>query len=387
MSARLLRDRSGMTLAELLIALIITSLVVTTALSFVQRQQSAFSRGAGQLHVVQNYRFAADLLERNLRTVGVGVVPSQPLLVYADSDVVAFNADYASRDPASQSAVYTNPTALPDEVDALTVTHRITLPRTGFLYPDTTYGLSLAETIIFYFAPDASTSRTDDYILYRQSNDQAPEVVARNLVRSPGLPFFSYLESVPTDSGTAYAEWAAPATLPLRHTMRRHLAPSDTGQFARIDRIRAVRVDFTSTNGERGSREQRQAVERLVRMPNAGLAPLQTCGRAPLPASAPSVSQDPSASAEAIDIAWNASSDDGGGEGDVVRYSIYRAVPGASEWGEPIFSIPAGQTSYSFSDQNVSPGDAYVYGVAAQDCTPTSSSMVASAEITVQDVP
>ena len=93
MRDRVLRDRRGMTLVELLIAMVVMGMVGAAALDFVQRQSAAFSVGAGRMSALQNYRFAAEVLERNVRTVGTGVPGGQPYLVYADSATLAFNAD------------------------------------------------------------------------------------------------------------------------------------------------------------------------------------------------------------------------------------------------------------------------------------------------------
>ena len=153
------------------------------------------------------------------------------------------------------------------------------------------------------------------------------------------------------------------------------------GAFARIDQIRAVEVSFRSTDGETGSLAQDALVRRLIRMPNAGQAQLRTCGDSPLFSSSVAASQAPSEAR--IDIAWNRSADEESGEQDVVRYAIYRRISGVADWGEPIFSVPAGNASYSFSDPSVLPGETYLYAVAAQDCTPSMSPFRSSASVTV----
>jgi Fibronectin type III domain. len=86
-----------------------------------------------------------------------------------------------------------------------------------------------------------------------------------------------------------------------------------------------------------------------------------------------------------VTVSWNRSSDDGGGERDIERYAIFRRGVGAAQIGDPISSIPAqvGAYSYSFVDTNVAPGASYVYGVAAQDCTPSVSDISLSNPITV----
>src|SRR5690606_34436072 len=193
MKPSILRDRQGATLIELVVGLAIMGFLVSAILSFVRQQEMAFGSGSGRMAALQNYRFAADVLERNLRTAGTGIVPGQPFLVYADSATIAFNADYATNDSADVFAVYRDLGASDEEVGSLTRARRYTLPQTSFAYPDSTYrdggATSAAETIIFYFVPDASTPRSDDFILYRRVNDRPAEVVARNLLRDEGRPF------------------------------------------------------------------------------------------------------------------------------------------------------------------------------------------------------
>ena len=50
----------------------------------------------------------------------------------------------------------------------------------------------MAELIIYFFEPDPTTTRLDDYVLRRQVNDAAPEVLARNLMKQGSTPFFRY---------------------------------------------------------------------------------------------------------------------------------------------------------------------------------------------------
>ena len=85
-----------------------------------------------------------------------------------------------------------------------------------------------------------------------------------------------------------------------------------------------------------------------------------------------------------VTLTWTRSSDDGGGEGDIQRYAIYRRLDTDTLFSEPFTSIPASVApTYSFVDGQVVPGQAYVYGIVAQDCTPLLSSMSVSAAVTV----
>jgi hypothetical protein len=74
-------------------------------------------------------------------------------------------------------------------------------------------------------------------------------------------------------------------------------------------------------------------------------------------------------------VRWNQAVDETGGEQDVQAYIIWRRPLAATTWNEPIASVPAGSTSPSYADQSAIPGTAYQYAVAAQDCTPSLSTM------------
>ena len=139
MKPTILRDRRGMTLIELVVGLVIMGFLVSAVLSFVRQQEMAFGFGSGKMSALQNYRFAADLLERNLRTAGTGIAAGQPFVVYADSSAIAFNANYATNDSADIFAVYQDLAALDSEVGSLPRSRRYTLPQSSFTYPDSTY--------------------------------------------------------------------------------------------------------------------------------------------------------------------------------------------------------------------------------------------------------
>jgi hypothetical protein len=84
-----------------------------------------------------------------------------------------------------------------------------------------------------------------------------------------------------------------------------------------------------------------------------------------------------------VTITWTRSSDEASGEKDVERYAIFRRLSSAAAFGDPITSIPAGQTNYSFVDASVITGNTYIYGIAAQDCSPNLSGVSASVAVTV----
>jgi len=381
--------RAGMTLIELLVALTVFSIVIAGALGAFQKETQVFRRGNERLGVLQNYRFAVNAVEQDLQAAGSGVTTQQPVLIYAGADVVAFNADYASRTAGDISAVYVDTAATDAEVMALKRPRRITLPATSFSYPDTTYlvgGVNgPAETIIFFFAEDSITARDDDYVLYRQANDLAPELVARDLLRTDDGPFFTYYELLTSDTAASRVVEVPSGVLPLAHSVPIHASPADTGAAARIDGIRGVRVELTATNGLAGDEEHTMEASRLVWLPNVGLVTSTSCGGKPLAVSTPGATGviDATSGEPQVELTWSRSPDEGGGEADVVRYVVWRRLSGAGDWGAPYLSIPAGASSYSYTDRAVDPGVTYEYAVSAQDCTPTLSDQSGAVAVTV----
>lgn len=375
--------RAGMTLPEVMISLVIGLIVLQVAVGFFAQQGRAFTRGTQAMMTQQNARYALNALEKDVRTLGSGVPAHQPQLVYAGPDVLSFNADYATGDASDVFAVYLESGAPPQQLQAATPGTRFLIPMTTTTYPDTAYrengSNSPAETITFFFQPDATTPRADDYALYRQVNGTAPAVVARSLLQTPGRRFFEYLVlEVPPDAPTRLV----PVAGPLRHSAALHGAPEDVGAAARVDSVRAVRVRFTVTSGETGRAERRRAVERVIRMPNAGQAVRNICGDEPQSAAIGATVVVMPDGARAVQIGWYPSVDETAGESDVLRYIVWRRAGGTADWGDPFVSIPAGQPLYNYVDQSVIAGTPYQYALSAQDCTPSRSPLSVTGTVT-----
>ncbi len=381
------RSRAGMTLVELLIAITIFGVVVTTAVAFMAQQNTAFQGAIHRLVALRNLRYAVSALSQDLETLGTNVPGAQPTLYYGDDDVVVFSADYATNIENDPFAVFYDPDAPSGQVTA--PIGAFSIPNASVSFPDTTYestpGVrSPAEVIIFYFRADSSTSRSDDYVLFRQVNNNAPEVVARNLLKVGTEPFFRY-ERVGDDGSGATTLFQVPDSLiPLHHSAWIHSSAADTGRSALPDSVRAVRVTLGATNGRSGAQEQTVQISRLVALPNAGFGVIATCGSAPILGVGLTATPITLAGGEpAVRLTWSPAVDETGGEGDVVRYVIWRRTPGATDWGDPYLAIPAGAASYTYDDAAVESGTAYEYGLAAQDCTPTLSSLTASSVVAV----
>lgn len=381
------RSRSGMTLVELIVALTIFGVVISTSVAFMSKQNAAFQASVKRLVALRNLRYAASTLTQDLEALGTNVPDGQPALYYADDDVIVFSADYATNVDDDPFAVYYDPDAPSGQVRAPTGTFSI--PNATVSFPDTAYesapGVpSPAEVILFFLASDTATSRTDDYTLYRRVNVAQAEPVARNLLRDGTSPFFSF-ERVGDDGTGAMALQALPdSLLPIHHSAIVHLSTADTASSALADSVRAVRIRMRATNGLEGVEEVLISIDRLIPLPNAGFGMLATCGSAPIlgvglgAANATLTTGEP-----VVDLSWGPAVDEAGGEADVVRYVIWRREAGATEWGDPFRAIPAGASTYSYQDAAVTPGASYEYAIAAQDCTPTLSSLAASSVVTI----
>lgn len=384
------RQRRGMTLIEMLVSLLLFSIVMAATLKVLSAESRSFSLGSERIAMYQNGRFALNEMEKDLRTTGAGAPDRQPQVVYISDSVLIVNANYWTNTTGDVEAVYYNPDAPDSAVMALRITGKITIPYTSTLYPDSNYlsgGInSNAETIGFYFQADASTSVTGDYVLYRRVNNLAPEVVATNLKRTSGTPFFRYFKLRTVAGGAQTLDTVPQTSLPWRHTVPIHLAATDTGTAARIDSIRAVRVSFTVSNGRTGTAERFRPLQRLIRLPNVGLVNTKSCGDLPIFTATPVATNAFAADGitPVVEVRFARSVDEVSGEVDVQRYVIWRRLNGVSDWGDPYVTMPGGgSATYTFTDGAVTSGQEFYYAVAAQDCTPSLSAMRTTTMVTI----
>lgn len=375
-----LRARRGFTIIEVLISMALMLAVIGMSTQLFRRQSAAVSMQAGRLDAQQNSRFAIANLDRELRMAGGGVADKQPLLVMAGPTAVTFNADLVALDTGDLAAVYINPDADSDAVNVLRSTNKITLPGTTKLYPDTTYmqnvGVpSLAETISYWLSKDSTSTRNNEYILFRRANARPPRVVARGILYNPGDTIFRYYKADTTGALVPISG----ALLPLIHTAPIHGTNADTGKSALTDSIRQVRVQFTSIfHDPRTGKDVTRRMQSTIRLMNAGLIRHTTCGNAPLgvtPTATVTAANGTTVLQTYVTISWSKSIDETTGEKDVERYAIYRRLSSSPTFDEPFASVPAGQSSYTFTDSDVTSGQSLVYGVTALDCTPLASPM------------
>jgi hypothetical protein len=364
-------------------------LIMSVATKFFMQQTRMLSNQSGRLEAQQNAQFSLATLDREIRVAGIGVVDAQPILVQADPRAITFNADLVTRVSGDPSAVYVD--ADVDEASTISagLADRTTLPLSaGVYYPDTNYFLaagvpSRAETISFWVARDSSSKDPQEFLLYRRINNEAPRVVARSLRVKSTDTVFQYFKK--DTSGALIA--VGSSQLPIYHSAKVHGSPGDTSRSALSDSIKAVRVRMTAMYKDRNGVQIIRRIDMTMQLMNAGLIHRSSCGEQPLGTTPTAiVVTDAETGSPVVKISWAKSADEGSGEKDVERYSIFKRLS-AEGFGEPMASIPAGSTTYSFTDRDVTPGDQLVYGITAQDCTPSVSSMSSSSAVTIPGVP
>ena len=189
--------REGVTLIEMMIAIVLFVLVFGLAVPFFRYQARSVSASAGRLDALQNARYAQNASDRDLRISGIGIVQSQPMIVQADGFAVTFNADLATKDKNDPLSIYYDADIDSSGTDAMNTANQVTLPKSSVVYPQTNYmnnGVaSPAETISYWLTKDSTATRTDQYILFRRVNNLAPKVVAKGIIVPAGQNFFQYL--------------------------------------------------------------------------------------------------------------------------------------------------------------------------------------------------
>lgn len=367
--------RRGFTLMEMLVSMILMMVIVAVAVQTFRRSSDLLAGQAGTLEAQANARFAITSIDRDLRVAGSGVAPGQPILVQAAPTAITFNVDLVSTDTTDPIAVFHDPSADTSTTSVLRRSNAIILPNSSFTYPESTYYqasgiLGGAETISYYLVKDSTTAISTEYILWRRVNNATPHVIARGIQYAPGDTVFQYFSVTPADT-------LAPvpmASLPLYHWAKAHNSPADTGAYARIDSIRAVRVTMNAVYHDPKSGDVLRPLRTTIRLLNTGLTPRTSCGQTPGGVTPAYTTSLVGAVTPFVTITWGRSNDDGQGENDVYRYLIYRRPDSVGTFSNlPYASVPAGLSSYSFTDNAVNHGDRWIYGVSAQDCTPSTS--------------
>lgn len=369
---------------EMIISMTLTVGILGFVVPFFISNVRTMASHSRRMDAFQNARFAASTIDRELRVAGSGVVSSQPLIVQADSMSITFNVDLVSRSATDAGAVYYDPDADAGGVSVLLPATAVTLPRSARTYPDTSYtqmggAPSTAETISYWVEPDTAADAGGLSALYRRVNNLPATLVARGLVIVPGTPVFRYFRA---DTIGRLVEIPR-TTLPIYHTAKIHGSLSDTLLSALTDSIRLVRLSFSARSTDRQGRVSTRTIETAVRIMNSGLLHFSTCGETPIFSSAVTATIDNSTPPAVVVLSWSRSVDEGTGEKDVERYAVFRRRSTVADFSEPIASVPAGNTSYQFTDSDVESGDQWVYGVAAEDCSGQLSPILTTITVTV----
>lgn len=394
-STRNRRDRrAGFSLVELLVTLIVLSMIMGTTVMFFQSQNKAFLKGSEKMDLLQNARYTVSQVERIARTLGAGVTGQQPMLVYGANDVLAFNTDFDENDTTNYRwAVNFNPSLTAANTAAWQVSNATPIPNSSpsYTYPTQNYNQAngaagLAETKIYWFAADTGTSRTDDYILWERTNDGTPEYIAKNILQLPGRPFFEYFLARRI-SGVDTMLMAPVSVLPLkRQWPQAGWTPTDTANAVRPDSVRAIRINIRVTNGKTGASERTRDFAQMIQVPNNGLPSPNVCGRSPFPPGTFTAYADATVGSGRFYFRWNRSADHGAGEYDVRQYIIWGRDDTATVWTDPILMVKADTTTTwdSIPVGGYTSGSSYDFAIAAQDCTPSVSTLLTVNSVVAQ---
>ena len=375
--------RRGVTLIEMMIALLLFVMVFGLAVPFFRYQAKSVSQSSGSLDALQNARYAQNAIDRDLRIAGIGVVSNQPLVVQAAKYAITFNADLTTADSSDPASIYYDPTVDSNATISMVTTTPVTLPLSAKSYPDSNYYAgpipSRAETISYWVSVDSTAGRPDQYILFRRVNAMAPRVVAKGIIIPTGVSFFTYLRP----DSTGVLDSIRTASLPLYHTAPLHGSAQDTGKLAWVDSIRVVRVLAEGLYHDPAKGDIIRKVQSSTKLINAGMVRSTMCGDPPLPATGALATPLPTALAPtSVRITWAASIDQDNGEKDVARYMLFKRKVGDPDWGEPIASMAASPATYTLDDTNLKPGD-WEWSVVAQDCSPANSPLNSTAIVHV----
>ena len=375
--------RAGVTLIEMMIAIVLFVLVFGLAVPFFRYQARSVSASAGRLDALQNARYAQSAIDRDLRISGIGIVQAQPMIVQADGFAVTFNADLATKDINDPMSIYYDADMDSSGTDAMNNANKVTLPNSAKTYPDSNYlngGItSPAETIQYWLVRDSSATRTDQYILYRRVNNLPQRLVAKGIIVPAGTNFFQYMK--PNAAGGLDSIKAA--KLPIFHSAPIHGSPADTGSSALTDSIRVVRMTVTGLYNDPDKGAIMKTVVSSTKLLNAGMSRSSVCGDLPIAVTTATATRWPFfGTPTKVKIAWNSSLDQDAGEKDVGRYMVFKKKVGSSDWGNPIADIAASQANYSLDDTSLSSGN-WVYGIIAQDCSPSNSAVTSTGPVNV----
>ena len=377
-------QRSGFTLIEMMMAILLTMLVFGITVPFFRVQTNAVDEGAGRLDALQNARYAQNAIDRELRLAGGET--GQPVIVQAAAFAITFNVDLVSRLASDPNATYYTPSADSLSTESWAPSRQKALPTATKVYPlkvynDANGNQSRAETISYFLYLDATSGRTDLYTLYRRVNDRDSTIVTRNIwiPASVGY-FFRYYRA----DNTGAIQMIPMASLPMYYdTAPVQLVAPDTLRETDI-RIVEMRVAGLYRDVKK-ARDVTRTIFYKTRLYNAGMLKSNTCGSPPLGANNVVATQVFSPLTpfplQKVTVTWNKSLEETGGEADVASYFVERRLASATTWEVLGNLLARNLPSYSFDDFTFKSG-IWVYGVVATDCTPANSVVTISSAIT-----
>jgi type II secretory pathway pseudopilin PulG len=360
--------RSGISLVEIVVAMVLTVAVFAITLPFVRVQTRALGATAGRLDAEQLARYAQRAIDHDLRLASA--VPGQPLLVLAAPMAIAFNANLLAADTTDPGAADIKSSAPTTLTDAWRVADAAGLPLTGRTYPTQDYldaagSISRSETISFFLHPDTVSGRSDLYVLFRRVNARDSVEVVRGLLVPTDSAFFSYYRPVGTTL-TRIAE----ARLPLYW------------DSVAVDSVTSVGIRAAGYFRDRFTNaETIRTVDWKAVLPNARGRLGRTCGAAPA-APANLVPTKRTTQPLRVDLAWDASSDDDGGPHDVQYYVVEWREQGSGAPWQALASVPATRAAtYVWSQGSPEVVGTYEYALHAVDCGGLTSAQVVGAAV------
>ena len=227
------RRRSGFTLIEMMMAILLTMMVFAATIPFFRQQTIAVDRSAARLDALQNARYAQNAIDRELRMAGG--VSGQPIIVQAAPFAITFNVNLVTNTANDPDATYYNPYADPLAVMSWDPSSKKKLPTSTVLYPTQFYYIngsqSPAETISYMLFVDATSGRTDLYNLFRRVNDRDSTLISNDLwIPTDTNYFFQYYKSSASGALTQIPQ----ASLPLYWTDATRQIDSIASIFMRV---------------------------------------------------------------------------------------------------------------------------------------------------------
>jgi hypothetical protein len=359
----------------------LTALIGAVAVPFLLHQTRAVATTAGFLDAQQSVSYALNYMDHDLRLAGTGTAFNQPAVVEATPLAVTFNAAlYTSDTSALATAAYFDPSVPDSLATSLTPATRITFPLSAVAYPDSAYyqsgGLpSSAETISLYVSRDSSSPIANTYVLWRRVNRGTPLLLARNLVLPQSGIVFQYFTAA---IGTLPQAVAA-ARLPAYFS-----EPQNTASDSLLSQISEISVQLKAIYQDPMRRQHFRSTSQLIPLLNAGLGHVAQCGAPPQPVASFTVTAYTGPTAgDTVKVSWTPSPDETAGAHDVRNYVVYRRPAGTTTW-DAIMTVPAGVTPPYVEFDTGLTGGSYDYGIAAEDCTPSLSSLVQKLGVTAQ---